>query len=185
MQQMPGMGGMGGMGGMPQAMQNMQQPMMQPGIPGMPQMMQPNMPHQNHPSMQMPPQMQHPVKQPNEKNDAAIITEFVNKLNETPFMIPDPVINNICAQAGLTTSNPEILRIYSLICQTVLMMTINECKKTSENEHLQLSAVKAVLNHNGIPVHRPDYLVNPIESEDTNTDDTQGYDYADRDTWVA
>lgn len=103
------------------------------------------------------------------------INNFLNIINEIQLPIPDKVINNICAQSGLSTSDPRLSRLLSLASQYIICQIISECRK-SGNLDLQISDIKKALEKMNINVYRPEYIVNPIDQEATNIDDNQIFD---------
>lgn len=188
---MNGMNGMNGMGkvlspGMPQGMPLGMTPGMPQAMPGMNQAIPPAMQQGMQqgmppgvPPQQMPPQRSD-VNARNEEEfnkESESINSFLNTILEVQLPISDKVINNICAQAGFSTSDPRLARLLSFVSEYLTILALTECRKvTQKRTDLQLTDVKKVLETMNINVHRPEYIVNPIDSEATGIDENQLFD---------
>ncbi|OHT05324.1 hypothetical protein TRFO_26955 [Tritrichomonas foetus] len=171
--------------GMPQGMhQGMQVPVNQPGMPqatmnrplnqGMNQGMSQGMPPNA--GQNLPPGFTNP----NQFDEVfASASNFLNKLYETPTCIPDKVISNIAAQAGLNTTDPKLIRLIGFAAQHFMITTAVECLKVASSDDLQLEDVKKVLAKKRINIDRPEYIVSPAESEPQISDDNQSFDMFD------
>lgn len=175
------MNGMNGLGkvlspGMPMGMS----PGMPQGIPpGMNQGIPPSMPQGMQQGMPQVGQPGHPnIRNEEEYNkESECINNFLNIINEVPLPISDKVINNICAQSGFSTSDPRLARLLSLASEYLIIIAVNECKKiTGDRTDLQLADVKKAVERLNTNVYRPEYIVNPIDSESAGIDDNQIFD---------
>lgn len=98
-----------------------------------------------------------------------IIINFISRLNEYNPPIPDPVINNILAEAGCNTSDKRVSRIFNLACQKFIRDVLEQCRNNERinnpdpsyepKKYLQVGDVKEALKTKDIHVHRPDYIV--------------------------
>ena len=95
---------------------------------------------------------------------------FSQRLGEIRTFIPDPVIQNIVAQAGMFTSDPNVARILNIECDKFiwdLMMKLKETMPPAEDNAprmVRLENVKQVLAQKRMRVDRPDFIVGPIEN---------------------
>lgn len=141
--------------------------------------------------------MQHPPMRPMDGEDQTIednrrsfeaMAKFVEQLGEFTPLIPDAVINNIMAQAGMFTSDPKVARILNIECQKFITELCSDLsREMTQKEIVQLDTVKRVLAKRGNRVDRPEFIVGPLQSTEEPTDlgDTDfllgdpGFDFMD------
>ena len=98
---------------------------------------------------------------------------FVQRLSQARAFIPDPVIQNIVAQAGMFTSDPSVSKILNIECHKFIWDMMNKLKETvpraEENGErmVRLENVKQVLAQKRMRVDRPDFIVGPIARVET------------------
>jgi S-adenosylmethionine synthetase len=88
------------------------------------------------------------------------VIAFVQKIQELYSPIPDAVINNIIAQAGCSTSDPRVARIFNVVAQKLIVEILNEF---SGKKEIQLPDVVRALSSRGFPVYRPEFIVRTTE----------------------
>ena len=141
------------------------QPMrnMQPMGAGWPSGPVPHQPQHPHPPQH--PQIQHsqaPVGDPRHFDN---MVALVSKLGERTMLIPDPVIHNIIAQAGMCTSNPNVARLVGLAAEKFIVDTCKALAASSQG-NVRLEHVKHFLAQKKAMVARPDFIVGPLAPED-------------------
>lgn len=167
------------MQGIPPVIPGISQNIAQGMPPGMSQGMNQGMSQFGAPAPFQPPHNEMNRNEDEFVKEAENINNFLNTINECQLPISDKVINNICAQAGFSTTDPRLSRLLSLACEYFIIFAVNQCRKVAANNRtdLQLSDVKKALEKLNVNIYRPEYIVNTIESEQANIDDNQMFDY--------
>lgn len=91
----------------------------------------------------------------------ANIGEFLRGMEDYIPPIPDSVIMHILADAGMSTSDARVHRTINVACQKFISDVLDYCmhKKGTEKATLKVSDLKQALEHYGIRVDRPEFIV--------------------------
>jgi hypothetical protein len=115
------------------------------------------------------------------QQETTALQTFLQKLQELHPVIPDPVINNIIAQAGFGTSDQCVARIFNVATQKFVMDVLSELPAGTTN--VQLDMIKQVLAPRGLVSYRPEVVLSAEGDEDRGPirDDSFGDQMMDSD----
>jgi hypothetical protein len=98
------------------------------------------------------------------QQETTALQTFLQKLQELHPVIPDPVINNIIAQAGFATSDQRVARIFNVATQKFIVDVLSELPPGTLN--VQLDMIKHILALRGLVSHRPEVVLSAEGDED-------------------
>ena len=118
---------------------------------------------------QMPPQHPRPQNESSWRMYLDSVLKFGMDVGQVTPVIPDTVMDNIMAEAGMHTTDPAVARVLSIACQKyisqILYTLIREKSDSHDPSTANLDDIKQALEKNNIRSCRPDYLVGEMDDE--------------------
>lgn len=114
------------------------------------------------------------------------VYKFMMDVKEVTPTIPDAIMDNIMAQAGLYTTDVSLTRTLSIACQKFISEILNDLQagRKQDCHTASFEDIKQALEKRNIRSYRPEYLVGEMENEPEEINDFgQGMDFGFQDDW--